>query len=74
MPYLGRAKIISLCGIDPQALAKCPTKLLLDLPLFYELLLKPPPQTMDKFPQQPGTFSIRPFCTDVLIKWMFFIK
>ena len=65
IPYLLKAKNINLWAIDPYTFAI--SKQIYTAEDFLVLASFNGDQTMDKCFQQPGTFSMWPFCTDKLM-------
>ena len=71
-PYRKSAKIISLCGMDPYALAISSHVVVKDK--FLDLASFTAAQTIEMCSQHSGTFSMQPFCTDLFINLLLFIK
>ena len=72
IPYLWKAKNINLWSIDPYAFAI--SNQIEAAEDFLALASFNTDQTMDKCSQQPGTFSMQPFCTDKLIILLFWTR
>lgn len=70
-PYLSSAKNIKLCGIEGNAFA-ISSHIVARSDLLTRASLRAA-QTIDMCSQQPGTFSIQPFWSDVLINLLVLI-
>ena len=71
-PYLWRAKAINLWGMDPQAFAMS-NHIIANLD-FWTFASFRACQTMDRCSQQPGIFSIQPFCIELFINLLLCIR